>query len=681
MKTVRTVHKAFFFSVLALLFVLNLWGGAAYAAQVLLDKPVRAGELTLFPSVGDEKVYYYVPDKIRLATDADGNPQFSFLRYVSNVRSGATENEAREGEGGGIVHAVVQLSVSDEQLAEAKRELQRVRAGAKIEGPVVFKSGKFGLVTSFKDKEGNLATQVVGLGNAPLLDGEKAAVSMQLTKLGAKVLWESFKTATPDISFTFEMAIDGYLSPHRALIEADFDQIYEHQSFGVGMASTYLSAEIKGAFDDLRRKGAIKLTQVGDDEKLDALITTAYNKITEMMFQPLQGTGTPSLASLTSAAGGQSSLLDRASRVLSESRKEASQENERIRRENREADRAASTARSSQPASGSQPAAGGQPARGNQTASAAGSRAAAPNRSVPLVARQRGVQPPTAVRERDNTAQASARREEVAKPSFAIVAAYEMKRVRQRGIFKIDLNKYTSDSLTLRFDENIGNVSRLMGDDKHFRQVNLDDPLYRQREIVAFIDGMNATDFGQYINFVTVQLRKKHGGGDLTQDEVRIDRNNFSREGNNFKLLYGWKGDNDRRKWLDYEYRTLWSFFGGKTVEGEWRSASFGAINLAPAFQRRIVTLEADPVTVNDAGIRAITVKIFYDLGAGEQVRQVTLNPAKGELSQPLEFMLPADQVDYGYDITWRLRGNKTVESGRQKASDAILFVDELPEG
>ncbi|MFQ5647298.1 MAG: 50S ribosomal protein L22, partial [bacterium] len=46
----------------------------------------------------------------------------------------------------------------------------------------------------------------------------------------------------------------------------------------------------------------------------------------------------------------------------------------------------------------------------------------------------------------------ASQQEEVSPPPFAVVAAFEMKRVRQRGKFTIDLNKYTSDSITLRFD-------------------------------------------------------------------------------------------------------------------------------------------------------------------------------------------------------------------------------------
>lgn len=663
-----------------------LWVSPVRAQQILIDKPVRAGELVCFPDLNDPLSYYYVNDKPHLSMDANGKPQFSFLRYVENVRSGAAEAEAREGEGGGIVHAVVALSVPPEMIADAQRQLQRTKPGAKLMGPVVYKSGKFGLVSSFKDTNGNLTKQVVGLGNAPLLDGEKAAVSMQLTKLGAKILWESFQTPTPDISFTFEMDMTGYRSPHRALIEANFDQIYEHKAFAAGIATKYLAAEVKGAFDDLKREGAIKLTQVGEDEKLDQLITTAYNKIADMMFSPMGGTGGPDLASLA-GTGGQPSMLDKATSYLKENRaaaeahnKEVRSDNKAIREENRkdEKDRAAEATAASR----------GTPAT-NATATPRDTTGGADRPTVMPAAARRGARAPArtdadGVNRMSNGQSAHqpvAERQEEDVPAFALLATFEMKTVHQTGIFKIDLNKYTTDNLTLRFDENIGDMRNLMKEGDNFRQVNLDDPLYKQRELVVFVDGMNAKDFGDYINFATVQMRKKHQLGDETQDEVRIDRKNFNSEGNAFKLLYGWKNDSDRRQWMNYEYQTTWSFFGGKEMQTPWTRANAGAIDLAPPFQKRSVDLQADPDEIAKAGVRSITVRVFYKLGDTEQVKQVTLNATKGQLSDRIDFILPSDKVSYDYQIDWRLKGNKTVTSGRKSASDAVLFVDEVPAG
>ncbi|MGH2628743.1 MAG: hypothetical protein ACRDHY_19060, partial [Anaerolineales bacterium] len=72
-------------------------------------------------------------------------------------------------------------------------------------------------------------------------------------------------------------------------------------------------------------------------------------------------------------------------------------------------------------------------------------------------------------------------------------------------------------------------------------------------------------------------------------------------------------------------------------------------------------------------------VKVFYELGGAEQVKQVTLNAAKGQLSEQVEFMLPAGKQDFEYEIVWQLKGNRAVSSGRKNGSAAVLFVDELP--
>ena len=118
---------------------------AASAQNVVLDRQVRAGDLVLFPSVRDENVFYYAPAQPRLATK-DGKPQFSFLRYVENVGGEAGQDAAREGQGGGIVHALVTLAVSENQIERARQALEQEIKGARIEGPVAWKSGTFGLV-------------------------------------------------------------------------------------------------------------------------------------------------------------------------------------------------------------------------------------------------------------------------------------------------------------------------------------------------------------------------------------------------------------------------------------------------------------------------------------------------------------------------------------------------------
>lgn len=651
----------------------------AGAQQILLDEPVRAGVVTVFPSLGDRQSYYYVPDRARLATGAGGLPQFSFLRYVENVRStGAAD--ATEGDGGGIVHAVVELRVTDDELQDAARELQRVRPGAKIVGPVVFRSGKFGLVSSFATPGGGLTEQVVGVGAAPILEGNKAAVSIQLTKKGSKILWESFHTATPDISFRFEMEMAGFRAPLRAILEADFSQIYSHRRFNAAVATPWLAAEIDDVFDELRNEGAIHLEMIGDDEGLEKLVDYAYRKLTDIMFQPAGGSGSPSLDNLA-RTGGTGGLLDKVTQRLADARDEVRKDNLAIReerRKRREEDRKAAIELADRAERLDKALASPEAAELSTE-----DRANLAMLAQYLQARSGQKRDDAALPDPEPiVGSADDLPEEQPLPEFSVMAVFEMRTTRRSDKYRLDLNQSLPDTLPLTFSENIGDLRRLTANPDVFRSVNLDDPLYKQRELSVVVDGANAGDFANYVNFVTVQLVKKHEGGDQTLDEVRIDRSNFSTEGNRFTLLYGWKGDNDRRRWLTYDYRALWSFFGGEVVEEPLRRGTFGAIPMTPPYQRRLVTVEAtEPEAIAKLGVRAVTATLYYSVGGTEKSVQKTLRTGAGPASETLEIVVPRGKDAYEYQIDWTLAGNRQVSTGRKKSSSSILFLDELPEG
>ena len=78
--------------------------------------------------------------------------------------------------------------------------------------------------------------------------------------------------------------------------------------------------------------------------------------------------------------------------------------------------------------------------------------------------------------------------------------------------------------------------------------------------MIASLAGVDADVFEDALSFVSVQLRKKHEDGSETLEEVRVDKAAFNAQANRFKLAYGWKGDESRRRWQRYEFRTLWSF-------------------------------------------------------------------------------------------------------------------------
>lgn len=612
--------------------------------QILLDKPVRAGELILFPDLNNRSNYYYLPDKPQLASHPTGDPIFSFLRYVKNEKTdaGSSDGISESAVGGGIVHALVELKVSDKMIKDAERALSRVDNNGKIIGPVVYKSGTVSLISSVAKPDGEFEAKVCGLGNAPILENQRSAVSVHVNKLGSKILWETFNTPTPDFSAHFEMEVEGYQSPKRVVIEANFDRIYKHQSFEAALAAPVLSAEIKATFDDLMDTGAIKLTQVGDDEELNKLKEAAYTQLMNLMFDKVGGTGVPQLNQLL--PNNQKSMLDRATEQLQKARQETREENRRIEalEQSREQRNRAARQQAQTRADSIRTSAGHDPI-------------------------ERTPESDSDEDSENNTP----KREPM--PSLSVAVSYQMKQVRRRGVYRIDLNKYTQTTKTMPFDYNLGDVKSKCP--SCFREINADDPLMKQRQINATLGGVNAEDFN-HVNFVNVIMRKKHENNQETVDEIKIDKSAFNNSGNFFKMLYGWKGDNNRDKWLAYDYKTMWSFRGNHKVESDWETTKFGSIALEPPLVKKPIYIEVDEDFTLTNNIKAVEVKIYSKLGNKNEVSRSNLRTNKSELSKTIEILLPRDVEDYEYEITYFIKGESPKKSGLKKSDYGRIDVD-----
>lgn len=630
-------------------------GDTKFTPQIVLDKGVKAGDLTCFPEVGNNARYYYLPNQPKVATHDDGTPVFSFVRFVENQRSAADAAEIKEAGGGGIVHVLFGLSVSPEQRKAAEQELRRIAPSATLVGPVIYQSGTCALITS-PPGEGE-KKQVVGVGPAPVMDGDFVAVSILLSKKESQLLWATFQTPTPDLSFTFNMMLGGYNSPVTAKVTFKREQIYEQISAQAALATPVFAAEIGATIQNLKDKGAIKVEQVGSDVQMERLMDLITQKFTEEFCSPMGSSNAPNFSQLGQIAGGERSFLDRATDQYNRNVTETRAANEAIRRDNAaEQERARAAARAD---------------RADERADTSRTSSSARRiREGSAVTRATPTDPPATT----IPAYKPQMQTERAAPVFYGMASFQYKKITQTGEKVFDFSKSTATSINQTFSKNIGKLDCKAC----FKEVNLDDPLYKQREIVAMVDGMNASDFGQYVNFVTLSLQKKHENGELTNDEVRIDRKNFNKEGNNFKMLYGWKGDNNRNKWMDYKYKASWSFFGGYAVNEDWKEGDAGAISLTPPFQRKLVDLQGDPQTLKDKEVRLVNVTIFYKLGEQEQTVQTSMNPASESFTKRLDFILPKGVNDYEYEITWVKKGNTTQSSGRKKYNGTTLFIDEI---
>jgi hypothetical protein len=686
---------------------LNIYAQKDFVQRILLDKPVSAATLKVFPLVEDPNSYYYLPNKVRIGIDENGRQQFSFIRFVENVRSGANEKESGVGNGGGYVHLLIGLSVSPDEIKEAEQELKNINPKGKIIGTVVYRGGTMALITKSvltngPGTAGDNQRRVLGIGPAPVLEGDKIAVSFLLDKTDATLLWESLKTPTPDISFNLNMTLAGYQSPVEFKIEMEWDKIYKHEIFNAGIATPILQAEIGIATQELKESGAIKVTQIGEDPNMQRLQDLLTNKMIDLCFVPFGKEGSPNWSELAQPLNGGKSFLDRATEQLNNERQKQREDNNRIADRNKEERRYTDEEnRRRREEQNRRTPATTPPARptGSSATTSATTANAEDNDPATLGSVLRDAPVPVST---TRPARADAARESVlANPAnirpanepipdaqpvqeqkaplqqINIVASFQKKTVKHSGKYTAEAKTYFTTSLTEVFGGNIGKINCK----DCIREVNLDDPLYKQREVVCFIDGEISQDFDKFINYVTVSMRKKHPGGDITTDEVRVDRKNFNSEGNSFKLMYGWMpGDNDRRNWLNYEYKTVWSFFGGAAMESDWTSTVNPVVPLKAPVKRKTVNVIADPEIIKQNNIRSVTVRVYFKISNGEeQFKQASLNVGKQVFNATIDFILPKEQSEYEYEVDWLTSSNDAVKSGRKKTSFDDIYVDTLP--
>jgi len=258
-----------------------LAGAVLASAEVALDEVVQAGRFVFYRDHADAHKYYYVPDAPRLATKRDGTPEFTFIKYTK------TGGETR----GGVVHFLVTWGYSSGELSSAEAVLKSTDPQARIAGPVPFKEGTFQVVSATAGEGGLFSRRIVGEGKAPIMPGQKAAVSIALTEEGASLLWESFKNPTSDVSVLFALKFAGVTPAFQAKLKVNWDKVYTHHDVRLQAEGTIkvvkLKAEMQAILDDLRQKGVIQLDVVGENESTQKMLDAVYTHILNMMCEPV----------------------------------------------------------------------------------------------------------------------------------------------------------------------------------------------------------------------------------------------------------------------------------------------------------------------------------------------------------------------------------------------------------
>ena len=578
----------------ALLFTL-VPSSAALAQQILVDRGMRAADLWCFPLAAQPKTYVYLPSSARLATDDAGRPQFSFVRYVTEAKPATGDASITTSGGGGILHFLVLIDTPEASVAEAQRVLRQTLKDddVTLRGPVVFADGRYALVSSVLIKpDAPPERKMLASGRAPVLEGNRLAFSFDLAPEQATLLHKSMQMRTPDISIVFDMTFTGLNEAYDADLTINWSEVRNSQAFGAGGSVYFIGGDVELAFDELRRNNAIKLRSSGSDAAMEALLTTVYSKLLELLFKPVEPERVPE-----AQRGG---LMNALNTMLDD--------------------------------------------RG-----ALGSR---------------------------NTT------------GFGLNVSYQLKDMRSSGMTTLNFNHRATVERHSFITFNIGDLYTKHGKDTaFFRDVSLEDPTFRQREIQIGVDGALLPEFERYINGVTLTLRKQHQNGEETLREIVLDRRavqaDAGKAATGLKVVYTWNGDEDRAAWLQYDYRTRWSFKGGGSHQTDWTRADAPMIDLFTPYERRVVQIVGDRAVLKQRGVRAVIVEVSYPFFGERRTQTVVVRPdqessAESPTSRSAEITLPLGQQEYGYVITWQLEGNRRL-TAKGTDTGGIVFIDEVP--
>jgi hypothetical protein len=559
---------------------------SALAQRVELGQGMRSAGLWAFPIVGQPERWLYIPAEARIARDNNGGPQFSFLRFSRvDSKAEAEDTSITEADGGAILTFLIEYHTPANLIARAQANLQEQLGNENIEirGPIVFENGRYTLVSSILNDNGDKEDITLMTGAAPVLEGNKLALSFELDKNRAAMLMESFQMATPDISLVFDLEFSGLTDAYDAQVNVDWNKMRESSAFKGGGRVLWVKADIGAEFNRLTQNASIDMVSSGESASMEALTARVYEKLLEILFEPIKP------------------------------------------------ERAEDTAKSDL------------------------------FKSLGKLAKQ-----------------ALKTETDIPTSYWSAHVGYQLKKMRIEGKTLLDFNHRQAVSRHAYVASNIGNLFDQHGrDEDYFRVAQLDCSVFCQRNIVVALDGDLTTDFENMVNSVTVTMRKVHENGEVTLREIVVTPQNLSTIGAS-QLAYGLNGDTDQDRWMQYEYRTRWSFKGGGNFESEFVTTDEAMIVVFAPYQRQSVQVIDAGADLQGLGVRAVVVGISYPFFGRTRNEQHVIRVGSPESVQ-FDITLPENVFAYEYNMTWMME-NGDRPSITISDNTGLVFLDPPPD-
>jgi len=234
-----------------------------------------------------------------------------------------------------------------------------------------------------------------------------------------------------------------------------------------------------------------------------------------------------------------------------------------------------------------------------------------------------------------------------------------LKEKREIRNFKFYLNMTQSTSIKVPV-YSAGNLNGFFDeyqeDNQYFQVVNLEDPVFQNRELHFQVDGNYVDAYKDLINFATVSIRKNYADNHPFTGDLLFKKEDMA-EGKYIQSIkyprLGQKGT----QWAEYEYKVAWSLIGMDTIlytpSPNWTQSDIPMIPIKPPFNKRLVEIDADRSLFESSGIRSARIR-FAAILVGKPLNQKTVVLRHDDSADTKEVAIYHDfDQAVVYQVTW----------------------------
>jgi len=157
--------------------------------------------------------------------------------------------------------------------------------------------------------------------------------------------------------------------------------------------------------------------------------------------------------------------------------------------------------------------------------------------------------------------------------------------------------------------------------------------------------------------------------------EVKFFEQQFAERGNRLSFKYG-RVNEAATEWLNYEYKTMWNFYGGVEWESDWVKTSDSVLTLTPPIRRRTIEISVDEDNILQNKIKAVAIQVKHNVYGKDILKEVVINYDKGDpLQVNYTYLHEEGKPGYSYRVIWLTLDGKEVETNWVNREGPFIYA------